>query len=299
MQKKQLSFELILVVFVFFFCTSVYSSENYDSKTEQDLQIWLNKLPKPYNETYATLGDSLAKFHQQFPSYHDRLRALAYWRIGTPYQIFNLGEEREPDLDPIFRLDVSDCTSHILTTLSLAESMSWQEARDNLIQIHYKADQYGTKKPDYSKRWHFTADRLLNHEMTPHVSSAYIDKSELKHVTLSLNEKHDSSKFLDIGWSQRADVEYIPNDSITIDLLKKLPSIIGVAFVKESYFKMGLVIAHEGMVMDGKYLLHAGQVAEKTVLEDLMSYYFPEDGARFDGIMLYELHPLRRDQSNK
>ena len=87
-------------------------------------------------------------------------------------------------------------------------------------------------------------------------------------------------------------VEYIPNDSITNELLQKLPSMIGVAFVKESYFKMGLVMAHEGMLMDGKYLLHAGQIAQQTVIEDFMAYYFPKKGARFDGIMLYELHPL-------
>jgi hypothetical protein len=290
MDKRQILFGLVFFVFVF--CTNVYSSENSHSKTEQELYVWLNELPKPWNETDATLGLSLAKFHQQFPNYHERLRALAYWRIGTPYQIFNLGEEQAPDLDPIFRLDVSDCTSHVLTTLSLAESNSWQEARDNLIQIHYKADKYGIKKPDYSKRWHFTADRLLHHKMTPQVSNVYIDKLKLKRTTLLLNEKPDGSEFLDIDWSVMVNVEYIPNDSITNELLQKLPSMIGVAFVKESYFKMGLVMAHEGMLMDGKYLLHAGQIAQQTVIEDFMAYYFPKKGARFDGIMLYELHPL-------
>lgn len=297
MEKRQALFGLVLVFFVFVFCTRVYSSEDSHSKTEQELQIWLNELPKPWNETEATLGLSLAKFHQQFPNYHERLRALAYWRIGTPYQIFNLGEEQAPDLDPIFRLDVSDCTSHILTTLSLAESNSWQEARDTLIKIHYKADQYGIKKPDYSKRWHFTADRLLHHKMTPQVSHVYIDELKLKRTTLSLNEKPDGSEFLDIDWSVRVKVEYIPNDSITNELLQKLPSMIGVAFVKESYFKMGLVMAHEGMLMDGKYLLHAGQIAQQTVIEDFMTYYFPEGGARFDGIMLYELQPLESNNN--
>lgn len=294
MRNTQVLFGLVLAFFVSVFCSSVYSSEKINSKTEQELQEWLNELPKPWDETDATLGYSLAKFHQQFPNYHERLRALAYWRIGTPYQIFNLGEEQAPDLDPIFRLDVSDCTSHILTTLSLAQSNSWQEARDTLIQIHYKADQSGIKKPHYSKRWHFTADRLLHHKMTPHVSHTYIDNSKLKHVTLSLNEKHDGGEFLDIAWSKSVNVDYIPNDDITKELLEKLPSIIGVAFVKESYFKMGLVMAHEGMLMDGKYLLHAGQNAERTLIEDFMNYYFPEKGARFDGIMLYELHPLER-----
>ena len=40
----------------------------------------------------------------------------------------------------------------------------------------------------------------------------------------------------------------------------------------------------------------AGQhpISEQTLIEDFMNYYFPEEGARFDGIMLYELHPLER-----
>ena len=47
-------------------------------------------------------------------------------------------EEKLPDTDPIIRLDVSDCTGHILTTLAYVQSDSWLEARQNLIQIHYK-----------------------------------------------------------------------------------------------------------------------------------------------------------------
>ncbi|MEM0912371.1 MAG: hypothetical protein AAGJ37_15460, partial [Pseudomonadota bacterium] len=76
---------------------------------------------------------------------------------------------------------------------------------------------------------------------------------------------------------------------------------------KEAYFDMGIVMAHEGMILDGKSLLHAGQVAKETVIEDFMGYYFKtkdfklkdsqqQDSqvkeARFDGIMLYKLKPL-------
>lgn len=311
MRAKQLTSRFVLVFLASALCADAFSAEHSRSKTEQELQVWLNELPKPWNETEETLGHSLAKFHQQFPNYHDRLRALAYWRIGTPYKIFNLGEEQAPDTDPIFRMDVSDCTSHILTTMSLAESESWQQARDTLIQIHYKPDVFGEKKADYTKRWHFTADRLLHHKMTPHVSDVYIDTSKLKRVSLSLNQKQDNSEFLDIAWTRLVNVDYIPSENVSSELLAKLPSLIGVAFVKESYFKMGLVMSHEGMLMDGKYLLHAGQSAGQTVVEDFMAYYFNEQedrlqesksdatvsqgaasqGAKFDGIMLYELKP--------
>ena len=57
-------------------------------------------------------------FHKKFPAFHDRLKAFSSWQIGTPCKIFCLGEEIDPDPDPIFRLDVSDCTVHILTNLA-------------------------------------------------------------------------------------------------------------------------------------------------------------------------------------
>ncbi|SVD89957.1 uncharacterized protein METZ01_LOCUS442811, partial [marine metagenome] len=40
------------------------------------------------------------------------MKAIARWRVNTPYEIFKLGEEVDPDPDPIIRLDVSDCTAH-------------------------------------------------------------------------------------------------------------------------------------------------------------------------------------------
>ena len=43
--------------------------------------------------------------------------------MGTPYGIFKLGEEIDPDPDPILRVDTSDCTVHVLTTLAFAKVM--------------------------------------------------------------------------------------------------------------------------------------------------------------------------------
>ena len=75
-------------------------------------------------------------------------------------------------------------------------------------------------------------------------------------------------------------------------LLNNLPSIAGVAFVKESYFKMGLVVAHEGMIIDNKNIVHASSEFGKTVNMDFMKYYFLDDGPRFDGVLIFSFNPI-------
>ncbi|MCP3674951.1 MAG: DUF1460 domain-containing protein [Gammaproteobacteria bacterium] len=263
----------------------------FSCATRETDEQWLSAMPKPWQLSKQQLNDALPQFDQRFPDFNDRLRALALWRVGTPYEIFKLGEERAPDFDPIFRLDVSDCTSHVLTSLSLAQSNSWDEAQQNMIKIHYKPDQQGKKIPTYKSRWHFTSDRIMNHPSTPAISTRYIDNDKLVVQSITLNLQDNGKELLKLGWSLDADVQYIPNEQITAELLSKLPKIAGVAFVKPKYFSKGLINAHEGMIVDGAKLLHAGQVAGETVVEDFMKYYFTDKGPRFGGIMLFEFIP--------
>jgi len=275
MQLKSIIIALLLILL----CSSCTKAEpSYD---------WISSLPKPWELQQDQLAEILPEFHKRYPDYKDRLRALSYWRIGTPYKIFNLGEEQAPDLDPIFRLDVSDCTSHILTTMSLAHSQSWGQSRSAIIDFHYKPID-GAKNATYESRWHYTSDRILNHPMTPEITTQFLPEDKLAIADVTLNKKQDGSEFLALNWSLPTKVRYIPNDQINEALLKKLPEFIGVAFVKESYFKMGIITAHEGMLLDGAKLLHAGQDAGETIQQEFLAYYFTEDGPKFDGIMLYD-----------
>ena len=253
---------------------------------------WIAAMPKPWQLSEKQLDQELPKFTERFPDFQQRLRALAIWRVGTPYEIFKLGEEQAPDNDPIFRLDVSDCTVHVLTSLSLAQSSSWNEARQKMIEIHYKTDAAGKKTPTYSSRWHFTADRIMHHPSTPSISTQLLSVDQLTNQQITFNQKQDGSEFLKLGWSLAAAVKYIPNDKITTELISQLPAIVGVAFVKPANFKLGIITAHEGMIIDGIDLLHAGQIAGVTARENFMDYYFTDEGPRFGGIMLYEFLPL-------
>ena len=255
-------------------------------------EAWLETLPKPWTLNKNEFSGIIQEFSERFPDFNDRLTQFSKWQVGKPYKIFCLGEEILPDLDPIFRMDVSDCTVHILTSLASIQSRNWDQAKSNLIRIHYKADIDGMNTPSYKKRWHFTSDRVLNNPSTKNITDSLIDEQNIERVELILNQKENGDEFLDLDWTKKVNIGYIPNNLIKNELLSKLPNIVGVAFIKKSYFKMGLAIAHEGMVIDNQDIIHASQEYEKTVRMNFLDYYFSDEGPRFDGVMFFTFHPL-------
>lgn len=255
-------------------------------------ETWTRSLPKPWTLTPTQVDSLLPQFTERYPAFDARLAALISWRIGTPYEIFKLGEEIEPDPDPLLRLDVSDCTGHILTSMAIAQSNSWDQSRTNMIRIHYKADEQGRKTPTYRSRWHYTTDRILSNPSTVNITGSLLPKDQLIPVTLTLNKKVDGDEFLDLDWSRDVSIYYIPSEKIDQALLDKLPDICGVAFVKPAYFDMGMIIAHEGMLINQKDLIHASQSAGETVRVDFLNYYFSGGDPLFGGIMIYTFHPL-------
>ncbi len=259
---------------------------------ESDNRHWINTLPKPWLLSESELSNILPEFHKRFTNFEDRLKAIAVWRIGTPYELFKLGEESFPDTDPIIRLDVSDCTVYVLTTLSFAQGKTWEEAREKIKKIHYKMDEDGNQIPTYQSRWHFTLDRILSNPNTVNITNELVDSSELENVDLLINVKEDGSELLEINWSKNIQLSYIPNNRIDSELLEKLPQVCGIAFVRKSYFKDGLAIAHEGILIDKKDLIHASSLAMKTVKVDFLNYYFSDGEPSFDGIMIYKFVPL-------
>ncbi len=253
---------------------------------------WVDTIPDPWLLSETEFEFYLPQFHERFPNYIDRLKALNLWRVGTPYGLFCLGEESGKDNDPLLRADSSDCTVHVLTTLAFAESFTWQNARDAMVDIHYKMDENGDKKPTYISRWHYTSDRLLHHDRTVDITSSVAHENDLEKVEIELNKKQDGSEFLDLNWSSNETIKFIPTVKITENILLNLPAVSGVAFVKKSYFKMGIVIAHEGYLIDQTNLIHASSEHNKTVNVDFLSYLFNDGEPRFDGIMFYKINPI-------
>lgn len=282
-KRNKFLFTALVVVLVVSACSQ--------AKTE-DPYAWLAQQPKPWTLTNDDLNKILPQFQSHFPDFHQRLKAFAIWRVGTPYEIFKLGEGKEPDADPVIRLDVSDCTGHVLTSMAYAQANTWTQAYQNMVQIHYKRGSSGEKRPDYKNRWHFTVDRIRSNPYTMDITQQLFPRSELDSVSITLNKKADGSELLPLDWDRKLKVFYIPNDKIDEALLARLPEICGVAFVKPSFFKDGIVIGHEGMIIDGKDLIHASQSAGETVRLPFLEYYFPEDGAFFGGIMIYTFKPI-------
>ena len=257
--------------------------------SQDNLNSWFKQIPKPWMLSQKNLDTHLRDFHRKFPNFQDRLIALNFWRIGTPYRIFCLGEERGFDKDPIIRIDTSDCTVHVLTTLAFAESESFNEARSSMIKLHYKPDKNGKIEPTYKSRWHFTSDRLLNHPRTTDITSAICLSSDLETIEIELNRKENGKQFLDLGWTSKKLINFIPLERLNYQFMNKLPKICGVAFVKKSYFKNGIVIAHEGYVINNKNLIHASSKEKMTVNVDFLSYLFNKSEYQFDGVMFYDI----------
>ena len=260
--------------------------------TQADPFKWVDTIPDPWLLSETEFEFYLPQFHERFPNYIDRLKALNLWRVGTPYDLFCLGEESGKDNDPLLRADSSDCTVHVLTTLAFAESFTWQNARDAMVDIHYKMDENGEKKPTYISRWHYTSYRLLHHDRTVDITSSVAHENDLEKVEIELNKKQDGSEFLDLNWSSNETIKFIPTVKITENILLNLPAVSGVAFVKKSYFKMGIVIAHEGYLIDQTNLIHASSEHNKTVNVDFLSYLFNDGEPRFDGVMFYKINPI-------
>ena len=253
---------------------------------------WVETLSKPWSLSEKEISEILPQFQQKFPDFHDRLKAFALWQVGKPYELFCLGEETGEDKDPIFRLDVSDCTVHVLTSLASVQSLTWNEAKINLINIHYKPNENGISIPTYKSRWHYTTDRIQDHPSTRNITLGLLPNDQLKTVTITLNKKTDGKTFLDLDWQKPTSIQYISSENLNSKVLQNLPNVVGVAFVRESYFKMGLVVAHEGMVIDQKNIIHASAEYGETVSMDFMKYYFREEGPLFDGVLFYSFHPL-------
>ena len=260
--------------------------------TQADPFKWVDTIPDPWLLSETEFEFYLPQFHERFPNYIDRLKALNLWRVGTPYDLFCLGEESGKDNDPLLRADSSDCTVHVLTTLAFAESFTWQNARDAMVDIHYKMDENGDKKPTYISRWHYTSDRLLHHDRTVDITSSVAHENDLEKVEIELNKKQDGSEFLDLNWSSNEIIKFIPTVKITENILLNLPAVSGVAFVKKSYFKMGIVIAHEGYIIDKTNLIHASSEFKKTMNVNFIDYYFENGEPKFDGVMFYKINPI-------
>ncbi len=256
-------------------------------QNETDWQ-WAGKQKKLYELTSSETDSILKELWERFPDQDERLKALAILRLGTPYQLDCLGEESGRDKDPIFRLDVTDCTTFILTAAALLHSQNLEEAKGMMKFLNYQPNSEMT----FENRLHFTTDRNAVSPYFEDITGRFLCGCSLKTVKVTLNKvKPDGRRLIDINWEKETTIRYIPGQYITEKLFSKLPAAIGVAFFKNGDEKIGLDVRHEGFLFDGQLLFHATSAQEVVAAEDFFEYYFGKDGKtpKFDGIILFEI----------
>lgn len=258
---------------------------------------WVESQRKLYKLTSAEVDIILKKLQELFPNKAERLKALSILRLGTPYQFGGLGEESGRDKDPIFRLDVTDCTAFVLTNVALLHSQTTEEARNMMKYLNYRSQKdpktgkliYPTT---FERRLHFTTDRNKTSPYFKDVTKESICGCKLKTKSLVLNKiKLDGKRLIDINWEKRTTMNYIPSEFITKEFLQSLPNALGIAFVKNGDEKIGLDVRHEGFLLDRDILFHASSLQKKVVAVNFLKYYFKKDNhtPRFDGIILFEI----------
>ena len=248
---------------------------------------WVNRQKKLYETTPKETNLILKEVSGRFPDKDQRLKALAILRLGTPYQLDCLGEESGRDKDPIFRLDVTDCTAFVLTTVALLHSQTLQEARGMMKYLNYRPNSTVT----FENRLHFTTDRNMVSPYFQDISEQIAGPDKIKKQKIVLNKvKQDGHRLVDIDWQKEITMKYIPTKYVTKKLFARLPEAVGIAFVKEGDEKIGLDVRHEGFLFDQSLLCHASSIQKKVVMVNFWNHYFNKNNSPwFDGIILYKI----------
>ena len=270
-------------------------TENPSQQSKIDWQ-WANQKKKLYQLSNTGVNSTLQELWQRFPNQDDRLKALSILRLGTPYQLGCLGEGSGRDKDPIFRLDVTDCTTFVLTNIALLHSKTLEEAKGMMKYLDYRPQKDPETgkllyKISFDNRLHFTTDRNETSPYFEDITQKIVPKYKIVNQKVLLNKiKTDGKRLIDINWEKKITIDYIPSKFVNEELLKTLPKTLGVAFVKKGDDKIGLDVRHEGFLFDGKTFFHASSIQKKVVAEDFLKYYFIDStNPRFDGIILFKI----------
>ena len=230
----------------------------------------------------------LKEINARWNNKKEKLYAFSFLRLGTPYQIGGLGEESGIDKDPVFRLDITDCSSFILTNTTLLNSQNLESAREIMKFIHYRPN----KEISFENRLHFTTHRNTVSPYFNDITEQIAGKDKVIEKTVILNKINENGKrLININWEKEMIIKYIPNLYINQELFDKLPKVVGIAFIKKQNFDIGLDVSHEGLLFDAQTLFHASSIKKQIVAENFLDYYFgeAESAPKFDGIILFEI----------
>ncbi len=277
-----------------------YIKDKVDKKETKEIfkanWDWLDGQKKLYEMSVVEVNLILPELQERFPNKAERLKAISILRLGTPYQLGCLGEGAGKDKDPVFRLDVADCTVFVLTNVALLHSTNLKEAEEMMMFLNYRPKKDSKSgeikhKITFENRLHFTTDR---NEVSPYfrdITEEYFCESILRTKRVVLNkEKPNNRRLIDIDWEKETIIRYIPSQFITQEILRDLPKAIGIAFLRRGDEAIGLDVRHEGFLFNGSLFFHASSARGRVLVDDFFDYFLKESGSlRFDGIILFKI----------
>jgi len=223
------------------------------------------------------INDYLKK--NQNKSAIEKLKKIINLRINTPYKNFPFKNEKEGEI-PFFPLAYSDCTSFVLTSIALALSNNIQEAKQNIIKIHYKEN-----KVNYENRFHFTEERIIKSKYFKNITNRIFKVYD--EISLVLNKRDNGSRLIDINFKKRVKIFYVSKFEFLKNKNLINEGLVNIAFGKLRNIKNGHFISHEGFLLENKYLIHSSKEQGKVVKIDIEKYLEEKE---FDGIIIIKLN---------
>lgn len=281
---KTVSFGLLLVGLVFYLTQPIIAAVDLTNITSLSNEEFQQQM-KIYQLTESELGLILSELQRRFPDKADRLKAIATMYLGAEYFT-------QPFLDELAKplaYQRTNCTMFVIYATTFLNSASYQEALATVKQVHYRDGLVG-----YKTRYHFTTDRIRDPK-NPYftlVTEKYVtDPSILGEVSLNLNVKANGEYLLNKldGWSKPMTIKYIKRTNFFPDKLSDLPRTLGVALVKRSNWPIGVVVGHEGILIDGD-LYHSGSV--KTGLHKIDNYLSVFAESQWEGIIFFQINQV-------
>ncbi|MFW6283452.1 MAG: N-acetylmuramoyl-L-alanine amidase-like domain-containing protein, partial [Minisyncoccales bacterium] len=137
----------------------------------------------------------------------------------------------------------------------------------------------------YENRLHFSTYRNKVSSFFEDITQE-IGKDKTKEREITLNKKRpEKGRLIDIDWEKEINLNYIEKENVD-EIISRLPSEVGVAFIKNGDEKKGLDVRHEGFIFDKKKLVHASGIAEKVVEVDFLDY-LKDSG--YDGVIFFKI----------
>lgn len=248
------------------------------------------------------------------PDRASAIEAISAKLLGVPYELGVPGEGKLDvyDQDPLWRLDVLDCTTYIETVMAAAFARDPRSFERALFSVRYHGGRVG-----YVTRNHFPeAHWLPNNERAGHVRditrSLFPDLARETSLVISKARWYAAKTANDIEPrdrdaalrerlaaelralapsfpDERVTLPYLPMQAFyvknpdngelepNLEVLRKVPSGSIFNIVREGWAPGGhpLAISHQGFLIqkaDGLYMRHAS--TNKQVLEDRIDVYF-------------------------